>query len=105
LKLAAQRKLKKPPIIPKESNMNDELELVALRARVSKLEAEMRFLYKHLAVTFVPTFELDPVDKDVVEFLKKGDEMRALATYRAVHKVSLNEAKAGVDEIKAGLGL
>jgi hypothetical protein len=85
--------------------MNDELEIQALRGRVSKLEAEMRFLYKHLGVTFIPSFELDPADKDVVEFLKKGDEMRALATYRAVHKVSLNEAKAGVDEIRAGLGI
>jgi hypothetical protein len=57
----------------KESNMNDELEIQAVRARLSKLEAEVRFLYKHLGVTFVPTFELDPTDKAVVEFLKKGD--------------------------------
>jgi ribosomal protein L7/L12 len=85
--------------------MNDELELVALRARVSKLEAEMRFLYKHFGVTFVPAFELDPADKDVVEFIRKGDEIKALATYRGIHKVSLVEAKAGVDEIRAGLGL
>jgi hypothetical protein len=59
--------------------MNDEPEIQAVRARVSKLEAEVRFLYKHLWVTFVPTFELDPADRDVAEFLKKGDEMRALA--------------------------
>jgi len=85
--------------------MNDELEIQAIRARVSKLEAEVRFLYKHFDVTFVPSFELDPADKDVVEFLKKGDEMRALATYRAVHKVSLQEAKVAVDAIRAGLGL
>jgi hypothetical protein len=89
----------------KESNMNDELEIQAVRARLSKLEAEVRFLYKHLGVTFVPTFELDPADKDVVEFLKKGDEMRALATYRGVHKVSLAEAKTAVDEIRAGMGI
>jgi hypothetical protein len=89
----------------KESNMNDELEIQAVRARLSKLEAEVRFLYKHLGVTFVPTFELDPTDKAVVEFLKKGDEMRALATYRDAHKVSLAEAKTAVDEIRAGLGI
>jgi hypothetical protein len=85
--------------------MNTEMEVQAVRGRVAKLEAELRFLYKHLGVTFVPTFELDPADKEVVEWLKKGDEMRALGTYRAVHMVSLIEAKAAVDEIRAGLGL
>jgi ribosomal protein L7/L12 len=85
--------------------MTDELEIQAVRTRVSKLEAEMRFLYKHLGVTFVPSFELDPADKEVAEFIKKGDVMRALAAYRGIHKVSLAEAKAAVDENKAGLGV
>lgn len=85
--------------------MNDDLEIQAVRARVAKLEAEMRFLYKHLNVTFVPTFELDPADREVAEFLKKGDELKAITAYRGIHKVSLNEAKAAVSEIRAGLGL
>ena len=84
--------------------MNDELEIQAIRTRVSKLEAEMRFLYKHFGVTFVPSFELDPADKDVLEFIKKGEEMKALAAYRGIHKVSLAEAKAAVDEIRTGMG-
>lgn len=85
--------------------MNEELAVQAVRARVAKLEAEMRFLYKHLGVTFVPTFELDPADKEVAEWLKKNNEIKAIAAYRAVHLVSLNEAKAAVEEIRAGLGL
>jgi len=85
--------------------MNNDLQTQALRERVAKLEAEMRFLYKHLGVTFVSTFELDPADKEVAEFLKKGDEMKAIAAYRGIHLVSFNEAKAAVDEIRAGLGL
>lgn len=85
--------------------MSTEIEVQALRTRVAKLEAEMRFLYKHLNVTFVPTFEVDPADKDVVEWLKKKNEIQAIATYRAIHKVSLPEAKAAVDEMRAGLGL
>lgn len=85
--------------------MNADLQTQALRERVSKLEAEMRFLYKHLNVTFVPTFELDPADKEVVEWLKNKNEIKAMATYRAVHGVSLQAAKAAVDEIRAGLGL
>ena len=85
--------------------MNEELAVQAVRARVAKLEAEMKFLYKHLGVTFVPTFDLDPADKEVAEWLKKGNEIKAIATYRAVHSVGLAEAKAAVDEIRAGLGL
>jgi ribosomal protein L7/L12 len=86
-------------------SMNIELELQSLRGRVSKLEAELRFIYKHLSVTYVPEpFALDAADKDVAEYLEKGDVMGALKTYRMVHNVSLEEAKAAVDEIKASLG-
>ncbi|MBV6450032.1 MAG: hypothetical protein MHPDNHAH_00752 [Anaerolineales bacterium] len=85
--------------------MSAELQIQAVRERVAKLEAEMRFLYKHLSVTFVPTFELDPADKEVAEWLKKGNEIKAIAEYRAIHGVSMNEAKAAVDEVRAGLGL
>lgn len=34
--------------------MNNDLQTQAVRERVSKLEAEMRFLYKHLGVTLQP---------------------------------------------------
>lgn len=85
--------------------MNEDLQIQALRTRVAKLEAEMRFLYKHLNVTFVPTFEVDPADTEVVEWLKKKNEIKAMGTYRAIHNVSLAEAKAAVDEIRSGLGL
>jgi ribosomal protein L7/L12 len=85
--------------------MNEELAVQAVRTRVAKLEAEVRFLYKHLGVTFVPSFELNPADKEVAEWLKKGNEIKAIAEYRAVHFVGLVEAKAAVEEIRAGLGL
>ena len=85
--------------------MNEELAVQAVRSRVAKLEAELKFLYRHLGVTFVPSFELNPADKEVAEWLKKGNEIKAIGEYRAVHLVSLNEAKAAVDEIRAGLGL
>ena len=85
--------------------MNEELAVQAVRSRVAKLEAELKFLYKHLGVTFVPSFELNPADKEVAEWLKKGNEIKAIGEYRAVHLVSLNEAKAAVEEMRAGLGL
>jgi len=87
--------------------MNLDLQAQVLRERISKLEAEVRFLYKHLNVTFEPGayFELDPRDRETAEFLKKGDEMGALKSYRTTHGVDVSEAKAAVDEIRAGLGL
>lgn len=96
---------KNPPLIPKESTINTDLQTQALHERVAKLEAEMRFLYKLLNVTFVPTFELDPADHEVVEWLKKNNVIKAMATYRDIHKVSLSAAKAAVEEIRAELGL
>lgn len=86
--------------------MNTEMELQSVRERVSKLEAQLSFLYRHLNVTYVPgaNYELDPADREVAEHLKKGDMMKAVMTYRQVHKVGLDEAKAAVYDIKAGLG-
>jgi len=87
--------------------MNVELQSQVLRERISKLEAQVRFLYKHLNVTYVPgaDFDLDPRDQATADFLKKGDELGAIKSYRATHGVDVAEAKAAVDEIRSGLGL
>jgi len=85
--------------------MNADLEVQALSERVHKLEAKVHFIMKHFDLTFVPTFDLDPADTEVVEWLKKKNDIKAVAAYRAVHMVGLAEAKAAVDEIRAGLGL
>jgi ribosomal protein L7/L12 len=85
--------------------MNSDLQTQVLRERVSKLEALVRFLYKHLDVTYVQgDFELDPADKEVAEWLKQHNELKAMAAYRSIHNVSLAEAKTAVDEIRMGLG-
>ena len=85
--------------------MQTEIQLQSLRERVAKLEAELRFIYNHLGVTFTPTFNLDPADKEVAEHLKRGDEMKAITAYRSIHATGFNEAKAAVAEIRIGLGL
>lgn len=86
--------------------MTSELEIAALRDRIGKLEARMHFLYKHFGVSFVPE-QLTPGDPEepVAAFLKKGDMLGALQAYRGIHHVGMEEAKAGVDELKARLGL
>jgi hypothetical protein len=79
-------------------------EISALRGRISKLEAEVRFLYNHLGVTFVP--ETVPTDDvEIVEYLKKGDVMGAIRAHRSIHGSDLAQAKAAVDDIRSRVGL
>ena len=78
-------------------------EIVILRGRISKLEAQVQFLYKHLGVTFVP--ESVSIDEaEIVEYLKKGDVMGAIRMHRSIHNSGLAEAKTAVDEIRSRLG-
>jgi len=79
-------------------------EIAALRGRISKLEAEMSFLYKHLGVTFVP--ESVPTDDvEIVEYLKKGDVMGAIRTHRSIHGSDFAQAKSAVEDIRSRVGL
>ena len=79
-------------------------EIAVLRGRISKLEAEVRFLYNHLGVTFVP--ETVPTDDvEIVEYLKKGDVMGAIRAHRSIHGSDLAQAKAAVDDIRSRVGL
>jgi len=79
-------------------------EIAQLRGRISKLEAEMSFLYKHLGVTFVP--ETVPTDDaEIVEYLKKGDVMGAIRAHRSIYSSDLAQAKAAVDDIRSRVGL
>ncbi len=81
-----------------------ELEVVQLRKRVAQLEGKVAFIYEHLGLTFMP--EARPTDDPkVVEQLKKGNELGAIAAYRQATGVSLDEAKEAVQEMQGRLGL
>lgn len=79
-------------------------EISLLRGRISKLEAQIQFLYKHLGVTFVPEAVAND-DAEIVEYLKKGDVMRAIRAHRSTYNSDLAQAKAAVDVIRSRVGL
>ncbi len=81
-----------------------ELETAQLRKRVTLLEGKVAFLYEHLGLTFVPE-PLPTDDPNVVEQLKKGNVLGAIAAYRQATGVSLEEAKDAVQEMQGRLGL
>ncbi len=88
--------------MPAGSQEFQEIEI--LRRLISKLEAHVQFLYKHLGVTFVPE-AITTDEVDIVEYLKKGDVMGAIRTHRSIHGSDLAEAKAAVDEIRIRAGV
>ena len=83
--------------------MVTEDEILRLRQQVVLLEAQVKFLYQHFGLTFVP--ETKPGDDPrVVEQLKKGNVIEAIKIYRALSNTGLAEAKKAVDEMRARLG-
>jgi ribosomal protein L7/L12 len=82
----------------------DQAQLAALKTRVFQLEAQVRFLYTHLGITYVP--EISSIDPpDVIAALKQGNLIEAIKAYRLSTNVGLAEAKAAVEEIRARVGL
>jgi hypothetical protein len=84
--------------------MTGELEVAQLRRRVTQLEGTVAFLYEHLGLTFVPEPQLTD-DPKVVEQLKKGNLLGAIAAYRQENNATLDDAKTAVQEIQGRLGL
>jgi hypothetical protein len=84
--------------------MTGELEVAQLRKRVTHLEGQVAFLYKHLALEFVPEPELTD-DPRIVEQLQKGNFLKAIAVYREINNATMEDAKQAVQEIQGRLGL
>jgi hypothetical protein len=81
-----------------------ELEVAQLRKRVTQLEGKVAFLYEHLGLTFVPEPLLTD-DPRVVDELKQGNLLKAIAVYRQINNVDLEDAKQAVQEMQGRLGL
>ena len=82
---------------------NIETDVLNLRARVAELEGQVRFLYQHLGVTYVPE-SVAGYDSEIVDRLKKGDTIGAIQLHRTKYKSDLADAKRAVEELKARLG-
>lgn len=79
-------------------------EIALLRQRVSRLEAQVDFLYKHLNITFVEdAYGTD--DPRVVAALRSNNLIEAIKYYREKTGVGLAEAKSAVEAMRSRLGL
>lgn len=82
----------------------EQQEIEILRSRVSRLEAEVEFLYKHFGLTF--SENVNPGDDPrVIEALKKNNLIEAIKIYREMTNSGLAEAKTAVEEIRRRRGL
>jgi ribosomal protein L7/L12 len=82
----------------------EQQDIAALRQRISRLEAQIEFLYSHLGVTFVENNS--PLDNPkVIDALRANNVIEAIKQYREATGMGLAEAKIAVEEIRARLGL
>jgi hypothetical protein len=87
----------------------DQQEIATIKSRVSRLEARLEYLYQHFGVTFVEDTRLTD-DPKVVAALRANNILDAIKFYRASTNVgsvnvSLEEAKAAVEEMRSRLGI
>jgi hypothetical protein len=82
----------------------EQQEISVLKGRVSRLEARLEFLYRHLGVTFIE--DTRPTDDPrIIEALKANNLLEAIKLYRMATNASLEAAKVGVEEMRARLGI
>lgn len=82
----------------------EQQEIEILRSRVSRLEAEMEYLYKHFGLTFSENANPSN-DPRVLEALKNNNLIEAIKIYRELTNLGLAESKAAVEEIRRRRGL
>ena len=81
----------------------EQQEIEILRSRVSRLEAEMEYLYKHFGLTFSEESPSD--DPRIIEALQKKNLIEAIKIYRERTNLGLAESKTAVEEIRRRRGL
>jgi ribosomal protein L7/L12 len=80
---------------------NIDEELVAVKARLEAVEAQMRFLLRRLGVTTLeaPAAKASPA---VVDLLNRGDKKGAVRAFMAETGASLKDAKNFIESLMAG---
>lgn len=82
----------------------EQQEIYGLRQRISRLEAQVDQLYKHLSITFVEDIRAGD-DPKVIAALRANNMIEAIKYYREKNNVGLAEAKLAVEEMRARLGI
>lgn len=82
----------------------EQQEIAQLKGRISKLEARLEFVYKHLNLTFVA--DTRPTDDPkVIAALKANNMLEAIKFYRLATNVSADDAKVAIEEMRGRLGI
>jgi UDP-N-acetylmuramoylalanine-D-glutamate ligase len=82
----------------------EQQEISQLKGRIGRLEARLEFLYRHLGVTFIE--DSRPTDDPkIIAAIKANNLIEAIKLYRMATNASLEAAKAGVEEMRARLGI
>jgi ribosomal protein L7/L12 len=82
----------------------EQQEIALLKGRVSRLEARLEFIYKHLDVTFIEDVRVAD-DARVIAALKANNLLDAIKFYRVATNAGFEEAKAAIEEMRARLGI
>jgi hypothetical protein len=82
----------------------EQQEIAQMKGRISRLEARLEFLYRHLDVTFVEDTRLSD-DPKVIAALKANNVTEAIKLYRQATNAGLEEARMGVEEMRSRLGI
>jgi ribosomal protein L7/L12 len=82
----------------------EQQEIYGLRQRISRLEAQVEQLYKHLGITFVEDLRAGD-DPQVIAALRSNNMIEAIKYYREKNNVGLAEAKTAVEEMRSRLGI
>jgi len=85
-------------------NNLDHQDIIELKQRINRLEAQVKQLYMKTGLTF----QEDPGPGDdpaVIAALRVRDIPKAIMHYRQSHPVGLAEAKAAVEDLQKRLGL
>ena len=75
-----------------------------MKGRISRLEARLELLHRHLDVTFVEDTRLSD-DPKVIAALKSNNITEAIRICRPAMNASLEEARMGVEELRTRLGI
>jgi hypothetical protein len=87
----------------------EQQEIATLKSRISRLEARLEFLYRHFGVTFVEDTRLSD-DPKVIAAINANNLLEAIKLYRAAAStgsvtITVDEAKAAIEEIRSRLGI
>ena len=82
----------------------EQEEIALLKGRISRLEARLEYLYRHLGITFVEDVHTGD-HPDVIAALRSNNMIGAIKIHREITGVGLAEAKSAVEAMKARLGI